>query len=222
MWIYTAFIAFIIYELMKIHLNEETFKELLNKVVEYREKILIGTGIVVVALIALVYYSNSQKGKLSDKEVQFVQGFYALQFGDTLNAPALLLRVHSSAKGTRIGSYAGLTLGIYYYQKGNTETARQVLDASRKLDKLSRAAREVVLGDIAIDRGNFKAGLDKFDYKSGFKSVDEYLKYRKAKILMAQGNMDEAISILRELKTNGLYFSETASMELRMVGENAF
>ncbi len=216
------FIAFIIYGLMKIQLNEETFKELLNRVIEYREKILIVTGIVVVALVALVYYSNSQRSKLSDYEVQFVQGFYALQFGDTLNAPALLLRVHNSSKGTRIGSYAGLSLGIFYYQKGNSGSAGQVLDASRKLDKLSRATREVILGDIAIDRGNIKAGLDKFDYKSGFKSVDEYLMYRKAKILMAEGNMDEAISILRELKTSGLYFSETASMELGMVGENAF
>ena len=207
---------------MKIQLNEETFRELLNKVIEYREKILIGVGILVIALVALVYYNNSQKSKLADYEVQFVQGFYALQFGDTLNAPALLLRVHNGAKGSRVGSYAGLTLGIYYYQKGNVDMARQVLDASRKLDNLSRATREIILGDIAIDKGNVDAGLDRFDYRSGFKSVDEYLMYRKAKILMAQGKMEEAISILRNLKTNGLYFSETAAMELGMVGENAF
>ncbi len=207
---------------MKVQLNEETFRKLLDLVIEYRDRILIGTAIVVVALVALVYYNNSQKSKLADREVQFIQGFYALQFGDTLNAPALLLKVHNEARNARVGSYAGLTLGIYYYQTGRTDMARQVVDASRKLDKLSRATREILLGDIALDRGNVDAGVKKLDYRSGFKSVDEYMMYRKAKVLLAIGKNKEAVKILEDLKENGEYFSRTAAMELGLIGSNVF
>ncbi len=207
---------------MKVQLNEETFRKLLDLVIEYRDRILIGTAVVVVALVALVYYSNTQKSKLADSEVQFVQGFYALQFGDTLNAPALLLKVHNDARNSRIGSYAGLTLGIYYYQTGKTDMAHQVVDASRKLDKLSKATRELLLSDISLDRGNTEAGVKKLNYRSGFKSIDEYLMYRKAKVLMAIGKNKEAVKILEDLKENGEYFSRTAAMELGLMGSNVF
>ncbi len=207
---------------MKVQLNEETFKKLLDRVIEYRDRILIGTAIVVVALVALVYYNNTQKSKLADSEVQFVQGFYALQFGDTLNAPALLLRVHNDVKNSRIGSYAGLTVGIYYYQTGKSDMARQVVDASRKLDRLSKATRELLLSDIALDRGNVDAGVKKLDYRSGFKSIDEYLLYRKARALMAVGRNEEAVRILEDLRENGEYFSRAAAMELGLIGSNVF
>ncbi len=207
---------------MKVQLNEETFKKLLDRVIEYRDRILIGTAVVVVALVALVYYNNTQKSKIADSEVQFVQGFYALQFGDTLNAPALLLRVHNGAKNSRIGSYAGLTVGIYYYQTGKSDMARQVVDASRKLDRLSKATRELLLSDIALDRGNVDAGVKKLDYRSGFKSIDEYLLYRKARVLMAIGRNKEAVRILEDLRENGEYFSRAAAMELGLIGSNVF
>lgn len=203
-------------------MNEETFKKLLDRVIEYRDRILIGTAVVVVALVALVYYNNTQKSKIADSEVQFVQGFYALQFGDTLNAPALLLRVHNGAKNSRIGSYAGLTVGIYYYQTGKSDMARQVVDASRKLDRLSKATRELLLSDIALDRGNVDAGVKKLDYRSGFKSIDEYLLYRKARVLMAIGRNKEAVRILEDLRENGEYFSRAAAMELGLIGSNVF
>ena len=55
--------------------------------------------------------------------------------------------------------------------------------------------------------------------KTEFKSINNYITYRKAKMLLAKGNKTEAIKLLKELSKGNDVFSEMAKQELGILGE---
>ncbi len=202
-----------------LRLDEETLRKALIWIVDNREKLLISAIVLAVVTVALIYYNNNQKRRIAQYQVEFVQGFYGLQFGDTLNAPAILNRVFTNARGNRFGSYAGIMLSTYYYQLGLLDDALRYADASRKLDEVSKHTRSIMLSNIHLDKGNASKAVSLLK-GNRFKSLSEFQMYRKARMLMAEGREEEAVKVLRKLVKEGKYFSGLAKADLEFLGHD--
>ncbi len=184
-----------------------------------KDQVIFVVAIIVVAIVILIYNSISNKRSSADSQVSFIQGFYALQFGDTLNAPKLLMDVYSRNKSNFVGFWAGLTLADYYYKLEKKENVISIIKNIRPSDKIGESAKKLLDANLRADMGNVKDAISKLNTKTGFGSIDNYILYRKAKLLMARGELNEAIKILKELSKKEGPFSELAKQELKTLGQ---
>ena len=91
-------------------------ENLLKYLKEKREQIVFILGIAIIVIVVLIYNNLSSKRVNADSQVAFIQGFYGIQFGDTSNAPKILMQVYSTNKSNFIGFWSGLVLADYYYK----------------------------------------------------------------------------------------------------------
>ncbi|MEO0144086.1 MAG: hypothetical protein ABIL49_07345 [candidate division WOR-3 bacterium] len=194
-------------------------KNILNLIKARREQIIFVLGIIIVAIIIFLYNSLSSKRANADSQVNFIQGFYAIQFGDTLNAPKILTELYSRNKSNFVGFWAGLTLADYYYKLERKDNTRSILKNIKPSDKIGEIALNVLNANIKADLGNIKGAISDLNKKTGFNSIDNYIAYKKAKLLLISGNKNEAIKILKELSKGEGAFSEIAKQELKALGE---
>jgi len=194
-------------------------KNLIDWVKAKKEQILFITGIVIIALIIIIYSSTTSRRANSDSQVSFIQGFYALQFGDTLNAPKVLMEVYSRNKNNFVGFWAGLALADYYYKLQKKENSFSIIKNIKPSDKIGNSALKLLDANIKADMGNIKSAINELNIKTGFNSIDNYILYRKAKMLLAIGNKEQAIKILKTLSEQKGTFSELAKRELKILGQ---
>lgn len=184
-----------------------------------KEQLIFIGGIIVVLIIVFLYNAYSQKRTNPDNEVNFVQSFYALQFGDTLNAPKMLNDLYTRNKNNVVGFWSGLTLADYYYKLQKDDNAFSIVKNIKSSDEIGKVALKVLRADLRISKGDIKGGINELNVKTNFSSINDYLKYRKAKILLSIGKEEEAIKLLKELSNGKGVFSELAKEELKKLGQ---
>jgi len=148
----------------------------------------------------------------ADSQVAFIQGFYGIQFGDTSNAPKILMELYSRNKSNFIGFWSGLVLADYYYKFEKKDNSYTILKTIKPFDEIGKVAYKVLEADIKFSPSNL-------NIKTDFKSINNYIAYRKAKMLLAKGDKTEAIKLFKEISKGNDIFSEMAKEELRALGE---
>ena len=179
---------------------------------EKREQVIFVLGIVLIVIIILIYNNASSKRVSADSQVAFIQGFYGIQFGDTANAPKILMELYSKNKNNFVGFWSGLVLADYYYKIEKKDNSYTILKAIKPSDEIGKMAYKVLEADI-------KSSPSNLNIKTKFKSINNYLTYRKAKMLLAKGNKKEAIKLFKEILKGDDVFSNMAREELRALGE---
>ncbi len=194
-------------------------KNILDWLRTKKDQIIFVVAIIVIAIVIIVYNLLSNKRSSADSQVSFIQGFYALQFGDTLNAPKLLMDTYSRNKSNFVGFWAGLTLADYYYKLGKKENVSSIIKNIKPSDRIGESAKMLLDANLKADIGNVKGAISELNSKTGFSSIDNYILYRKAKLLIASGKLNEAIKILKELSSKEGLFSNLAKQELKNLGQ---
>ncbi|MCS7245817.1 MAG: hypothetical protein N2504_06270 [candidate division WOR-3 bacterium] len=184
-----------------------------------KEQLIFLGGIVIVLIIVLLYNFYSQKKVNPDSEVNFVQSFYALQFGDTLGAPKMLNDLYIRNKNNTLGFWSGLALADYYYKLQKDDNAFSIVRNIKSSDEIGNVALKVLRADLKISKGDIKGAISELNVKTNFNSLNDYVKYRKAKILLSIEKEKEAIELLKELSNRKGIFSELAKEELRKLGQ---
>ncbi len=187
-------------------------ENLLKFLKEKREQIIFAFGIVLIVIIILIYNNLSSKRVSADSQVAFIQGFYGIQFGDTSNAPKILMELYSRNKSNFIGFWSGLVLADYYYKFEKKDNSYSILKTIKPFDEIGKTAYKIL-------EANLKSSPSSLNIKTDFKSINNYVAYRKAKMLLAKGDKTEAIRLFKEISKGNDIFSEMAKEELRALGE---
>jgi len=178
---------------------------------EKREQIIFIFGIILIVIIVLIYNNASSKRVSADSQVAFIQGFYGIQFGDTSNAPKILMELYSRNKNNFIGFWSGLVLADYYYKLERKDNSYTILKTIKPSDEIGKTAYKLLEADVKLLPSNL-------NIKTKFKSINNYILYRKAKMFLAKGNKTEAIKLLKEISKSNDAFSEIAKEELKALG----
>ncbi len=192
---------------------------LINLIIAKKDQIIFVLAIIIIAIVILLYSSFSSKRVSADSQVNFVQGFYALQFGDTINAPKILMETYSRNKSNFLGFLSVLDLAYYYYNNVKENNSVRIIKSIKNSDKIGQSALALLKFDTKANMGNIKGAISELNKKTGFKSIDNYLAYRKAKLLLISGDKERAIKILKEISKSEGAFSEIAKQELKLLGE---
>lgn len=143
----------------------EFLAESLESLSEYFNKILIGIGIIVVALLGICFVSSQQEEKDLLANEQLRKALKSYDSGEIENSLSQLQILHEEHSGTEVSVLALYQMGMINYQLGNFEEAIKHLELFLDEDPEDGIFR---------DGANVVTGLSYFKLEKWDKSI-EYL-----------------------------------------------
>lgn len=143
----------------------EFLAESLESLSEYFNKILIGIGIIVVALLGICFVSSQQEEKDLLANEQLLKALKSYDSGEIENSLSQLQTLREEHSGTEVSVLALYQMGMINYQLGNFEEATKHLELFLDEDPEDGIFR---------DGANLVIGLSAFKLERWDKSI-EYL-----------------------------------------------
>lgn len=143
----------------------EFLAESLESLSEYFNKILIGIGIIVVALLGICFVSSQQEEKDLLANEQFRKAVESYNSGEMENSLSQLQTLREEHSGTDVSILALYQMGMINYQLGNFKEA---------IEHLKLFLNEDPEDGIFRDGANLVIGLSAFKLESWDKSIEHF------------------------------------------------
>ncbi len=189
--------------------------------VEKNQKVIF--GIVLVVALAAVGYMLYNKFVVEPKEAEAVEDMYTSQKNfqlavdgtksDSLYNLALngsegkqgFLKIADEYSGTKAGNLAHYYAGMALLNTGKLDQALEHLEKFKSEDEVLGTLATGAIGDIKVEKGNLKDGLDYYkkaaeNNKNDFTTPRFLLK--AGKIQLALGNKADALKTFTDIKDN--------------------